>query len=79
MKLLIKQAKKTIIPTFNDIIIANMGINKTITISLLYKNFNQIIDKNIDIKCWNFIFNRKMFKNYYKDNIFNKEDKILDN
>jgi len=46
-------------------------------ISLLYKNSNQIIEKNIEsTNADSFIFNGKMFKKYYRDNKYKKEDKI---
>ena len=60
-----------------DIIKDNIENSKMNKISLLYKNSNQVIEKNIKlINVDSFIFNGKTFKKYYRDNKYKKEDRI---
>ena len=45
---------------------------------LFHKNSNQILEKNIeDLTLDSFILNIKSFKKCYRDNKYQKEDKIL--
>ena len=45
---------------------------------LFHKNSNQILENNIEkLTLDSFIFNGKSFKKYYRDNKYQKEDKIL--
>ena len=55
-------------------------LNKTMNNNneLFQKNFNQILENNIEkLMLDSFIFNGKRFKKYYRDNKYQKEDKIL--
>ena len=72
-KIKMKRIKNETILNTNE----NNESNNKNNISLLNKNSNQIIDKNIDfINSDSFLFNGKTFIKYYKDNKYKNKDKI---